>query len=563
MTTDERYRRMDAARLRAQLTVQDLWLRYLALGGTGDAFDLDGYLQGLVPLDTIEQDVLAQALNEALRDLYQSHLIPLSTPAAVDGWDDDRLRGLMARLLDDQSPARHQASVVTAAGSGDDRADGSVPVRPVAAGPRRQARALGGGDQQRPPDRSWLASLPAFGAASTPRSAGDALGSLLRASHLMAPDQLASVAAEHARRFGAQELVIYLVDYGQSTLHPLPGHGAPARDLLNVDGSAAGRAFRRVEVIDTAAADGLRRMWLPLLDGVERLGVVEIVATEDAAGLDDAARAFVSLLAELVVANDLYSDVFARTRRRRPLSLSAEIQWQLLPPLTFASDHVVIAGLLEPAYEIGGDTFDYAVNGSTADLMVLDAVGHGLPAAVLASVAIGAYRHARREVGDLPAITAAVNTAVAGQFPDSAFATAVLARLDVDTGLLRWVNAGHPAPLIVRGGALIPTPGCRPHPPLGLQEGPVQVCSAQLHAGDRVLLYTDGIVEARSPAGEFFGERRLADFIIRADAAGDSAPETLRRLIRHVLDHQADHLQDDASIVVVEWRTGDEQQLEP
>jgi serine phosphatase RsbU (regulator of sigma subunit) len=559
MTSDERHQRMDAARVHAQLTVQDLWLRYLALGGTGDAFDLDGYLQGLVPLEAFQQDVLAQTLNEALEEHYQAYRIPLSTPKAVDGRDDERLRSLMEQLLDDQSSARHSASVDTAAGSGDDRADGTVPVRPVAADPRRRAGGRGGGDQQRPPDRSWPASSPVVttsDAASTPRSAGDALGSLLRASHLMAPDQLASVAAQHARRFGVQELVVYLVDYGQSTLHPLPGHGAPARDLLSVDGSAAGRAFQRIEVVDTPAADGMRRMWLPLLDGVERLGVVEIIAAEDAAGLDEAARVFVSLLAELVVANDLYSDVFARTRRRRPLSQSAEIQWQLLPPLTFASDHIVIAGVLEPAYEIGGDTFDYAVNSSTADLMVLDAVGHGLPAAVLASVAIGAYRHARRELGDLPAITAAVNTAVAGQFPDSAFATAVLARLDVDTGLLRWVNAGHPAPLIVRGGALIPTPDCRPNFPLGLQEGPVQVCSAQLHTGDRVLLYTDGIVEARSPGGEFFGERRLADFIIRAHSAGDSAPETLRRLIRHVLDHQAGHLQDDASIVVVEWRTG-------
>jgi hypothetical protein len=104
MTIEEHYRRMDAARVRAQLTVQDLWLRYLALGGTGDAFDLDGYLQGLVPLDTVEQDVLAQALNEALRELYQSYLIPLSTPAAVDGWDDDRLRQLVAQLLDYSSP---------------------------------------------------------------------------------------------------------------------------------------------------------------------------------------------------------------------------------------------------------------------------------------------------------------------------------------------------------------------------------------------------------------------------------------------------------------------------
>jgi hypothetical protein len=113
MTTEERYRRMDAARVHAQLTVQDLWLRCLALGGTGDAFDLDGYLQGLVSLDAFAQDVLAQALNEALRELHQSCLIPLSTPVAVDGWNDDPLRTIMEQLLDDPSPAHrpdHESS---------------------------------------------------------------------------------------------------------------------------------------------------------------------------------------------------------------------------------------------------------------------------------------------------------------------------------------------------------------------------------------------------------------------------------------------------------------------
>jgi hypothetical protein len=103
MTDDDRSRRMNAARVRSELTVQDLWLRYVALGGTGDAFDLDGYLQGLVPLEPFQQDILAQALNEALDDLYRAHHIPLSA-CAGEGMDDDRLRHLVERLLHDRSP---------------------------------------------------------------------------------------------------------------------------------------------------------------------------------------------------------------------------------------------------------------------------------------------------------------------------------------------------------------------------------------------------------------------------------------------------------------------------
>jgi hypothetical protein len=105
MTAVERARRMDAARIRAELTVRDLWLRYLALGGTNDAFDLDGYLQGLTTLDAFQQDVLAQALNEALQDLYARHRIALSTPEPDGGDDDERLRGLLTRLLDGTPPA--------------------------------------------------------------------------------------------------------------------------------------------------------------------------------------------------------------------------------------------------------------------------------------------------------------------------------------------------------------------------------------------------------------------------------------------------------------------------
>ncbi len=106
MTSDERHARMDAARVCAELSVQDVWLRYVAMGGTGDAFDVDGYLQGLVALDAHQQDVLAQALNEALDERYRSYVVPLSSPVAGDGWDDDRLRRLTDELLHGQSPLR-------------------------------------------------------------------------------------------------------------------------------------------------------------------------------------------------------------------------------------------------------------------------------------------------------------------------------------------------------------------------------------------------------------------------------------------------------------------------
>ena len=394
----------------------------------------------------------------------------------------------------------------------------------------------------------------------TPHPDDDALRALLRASHNLPAGRAGSAVAEQARRLGAREAVIYLADYAQHELLPLPGDGVAQRHALTIDGSTAGRAFRRVEPVRSPGSDGPARLWVPLLDGAERIGVLELVLDAPANdSVERAARDLASLVAELAVTRDAYSDAFSRLRRRRALSLAAEIQWDLLPPLTYASDRVVITGALEPAYDIGGDTFDYAANDPLVDLMVLDAVGHGLPAALLAGAAVGAYRHGRRNGLSLPEVAAGMDAVIAGQFSASRFATAALARLDKRSGLLQWVNCGHPEPLIVRDGALIHPPSCPPARPLGLQSGPPEPCSTQLRPGDRVVLYTDGVVEARSPSGEFFGGERLADLIIRAERAGEPPPETMRRLMSSVMHHQAGQLQDDASIVLVEWRTGHEE----
>lgn len=390
----------------------------------------------------------------------------------------------------------------------------------------------------------------------------DPLRQLLRASPQLTAERLPAAALAAGRLLGASETVLYLADYEQALLLPMPGEAVPGRQELAIDRTVAGLAYRRAEVMSTAArppgGSGRTRLWVPLLDGGDRLGVLELVVpTASAEALEPEARQLATLLAQLITSLGAYSDAFARLRRRKTLTLAAEIQWDLLPPLSYGDARVVIAGALEPAYEIGGDTFDYAVDDDTAHLLVLDAIGHGLGAALLANAAVGAYRHARRDLLELPETAAEADEVIASQFGPERFATAVLARLDLGTGLLRWVNAGHPPPLVLRNGGLVRPPACPPDLPLGLQQGKRQSCEMALQPGDRVLLYTDGIVEARSPDGEFFGEDRLTDFVVRSASAGYPAPETLRRLMREILTHQADQLQDDASIVILEWLTGD------
>jgi hypothetical protein len=396
------------------------------------------------------------------------------------------------------------------------------------------------------------------------------LASMLAEAHSAAPTDLPRLIAEHGRALGATDVVLYLCDYEQRVLVPVPNPSRSDREAVGIDSTLAGRSFRlvTVEVTDagTAADDGRTpaRVWVPVLDGTERLGVLEVDYDErPPEGFEANALTFANLVAELLLTKATYGDIFTLVRRRQLMSLSAELIWQLLPPLTFADERVVIAGALAPAYALGGDAFDYAIDETTARVAIFDAVGHGLRAGTLVTVAVAAYRHARRSGLDLLATVAAIDEAIAREFGDAYFVTATLAELDLALGRLQWCSAGHPRPLLLRNGKIVKTLSGSEGAPLGLTWSAWVAAEELLEPGDRVLLFTDGVVEARDPDGQFFGEERFVDYIVRSSLSGASPPEQLRRLFHAILDHQASQLQDDATAVMVEWRGGPRDALTP
>ena len=398
-----------------------------------------------------------------------------------------------------------------------------------------------------------------------------ALDAVLRRAHLMPPDSLDELTELGARHLGASTAVLWLVDYDQSSLSRLGGPTGVLSERLSVDGSLAGRCFRTVEVLETDGEGG-HRLWVPLLDGLERLGVLEVVLEEGGPPLSDELRAAMAqlahLLAELLVSNSAYTDHYEWARRRQAMSLPAEMQHRLLPPLTFGTERVVVSGLLAPAYDVGGDAFDYALNGNVAHVAIFDAVGHGLQASLLANLAVSCYRNTRRAGLDLAAAAAAIDEALDAMFGGERFVTAVLGQLDVDTGVLRWINAGHPATMLLRDGQVVKELQGLPALPLGINgllggTEAFPVSSEALQPGDRLLLLTDGVDEARNADGEFFGRRRLAEFAAKEAASGLPTPEAMRRLQQAVLRHQVGRLQDDATMVFVEWLTGVGQQMRP
>jgi hypothetical protein len=378
------------------------------------------------------------------------------------------------------------------------------------------------------------------------------LAGLLEASHLATFDDLAGLVAWHGATAGLADVEVYVVDLRQEHLVRLDG----GKQRLRVDTTAAGWAFRNVEVVASQSS-----LWVPLLDGTERIGVLG--ATVADGGDKDTAvmglRALASLAALMIVSKRPHSDSYPALTRSRPMSLPSEVIWPLMPPLTFATKDVAVAATLEPAYDIGGDAVDYAVSPDLLHLSIFDAMGHDQSAGLTVAIATGACRNTRRRGAGLAEISDAIDDAIARQFDRKRFATGVLAHLRPSTGVLTWVNRGHPPPLLVRQSRSLTTLRCRPAPPMGFAyEVPALECRRQLEPGDRVLFHTDGITEARDKQGREFGSQRFADLVIRGSADGHPAPETMRRLMRAVLAHQNGRLQDDATALLLEWR-GDQQ----
>jgi hypothetical protein len=424
-------------------------------------------------------------------------------------------------------------------------------------------------------------------------AAGPPITWLLSQSHLIRPDDVIAGLAAAAEPLGLSEPCVFLADMQQQHLMPLPDNqdqadqGESAADPLPIETTTAGLAYRTVAIQHDRAShngQGGRRIWVPLADGADLLGVMGLTAAD--AGEDTLARcrALASLAGLMVTAKSRYSDTYARAQRSRKMSLQAEMIWALLPPRAFATERVLLSAFLEPAYEAGGDGFDYSMLGDRLHVSIFDALGHNLAAGLLTSVCMASCRSTRRsEDGSLARIVARADEAIVRQFGEYRFVTALLADLDTSTGQLSWISRGHPAPLLIRGNRTIAELTRPPQLPLGLSviddpapgDGSTDrydadcgtashddtgiettVHTEQLEPGDRVLFYTDGVTEGHTTGGTPFGVERLGEFVIEHTTAGTPAPEIMRQLNHQIMAHQSGALRDDATVVMVEWLPG-------
>jgi serine phosphatase RsbU (regulator of sigma subunit) len=328
--------------------------------------------------------------------------------------------------------------------------------------------------------------------------------------------------------------------------------------LLPFDGGPVEQALRSQQLRLLPPGESYLRgpraeQWTVLAPVTERgvaLGLLEMsLPTEPATEtLAEIART-AHLLGFVIIANRRHTDLFEWGQRSTPFTLPAEIQRRLLPAgFTCEGGSFTLSAWLEPAANVGGDTFDYSLGRDVLHLTITDAMGHGVASALTATLCVGSLRNTRRQGASLLEQAAAANAALsdyATSVGEDGYATGLLGRVDLPTGVLSVVNAGHVAPYLARAGRVTPIE-LASGLPLGLFGDETYVATdLQLERGDRVVFVTDGMLERNAAA---------LDLIAEIGQTRSMHPrETTRRLADLVLEVTGPKLADDATLLVLDW----------
>ena len=385
------------------------------------------------------------------------------------------------------------------------------------------------------------------------------LGVLLAALEAAPPIAAVDVFGEAlADSLDARDVSFLIADYSGQSLIRLShvGHrgaqgslGRERTEAVALVGTPQGRALAEQQVEVVAENDGAL-VFAPVTSRGEALGVLELWLEEQPgeqtlAVVAEAAHA----LAYIVIAGRRFTDLYEWGQRSLPLSLEAEIQHRLLPgSYTCEAGQFTLAGWLEPAGDVGGDTFDFSLERDTLHVSMTDAMGHTLDAALLATVLVGALRNARRRGVGLAEQAGMADRALSDYASGEAFVTGLLVRVDLPSETARIVNAGHPPPVRIRDGHA-ETIALPADPPFGVSGGgEFRVQDLALAAGDRLVFLTDGMLERNATT---------VDVLSVIEGSRHMHPrEAVQELTRAVAAACGGELRDDATVLCFDWHGG-------
>ena len=347
---------------------------------------------------------------------------------------------------------------------------------------------------------------------------------------------------------GAPGTEVLLIDYHQSHLVPFgDGDGGPA---VTVNTHPAGQAYAAVRLVRDD-----EHLYLPLAVYGERTGVLAVRLPPGRADDPDLTRELMVVadtLGRALRLADTATDIYREIRRRKRLTIAAELQWELLPGRTCAGPEFSLAGQLEPAYTVSGDNFDWSLSRQYLTLSVSAGMGSGIGAALLTQLTVNSLRNARRS-GAGPAEAAELaNGIVYSQYGGKLHSATLLLRIALSTGDAEVVDAGSPRMLRVRQGEIEPM-AFDEQMPLGMfSDTRYRAQPLDLVPGDRLIIVSDGLYSARNPAGRLYGDNPLGSAL--RSARMQDPNETVRFVISDLLaHHEGSDLAEDAIAVCLDW----------
>ncbi|MGW6860762.1 PP2C family protein-serine/threonine phosphatase [Streptomyces xanthophaeus] len=383
------------------------------------------------------------------------------------------------------------------------------------------------------------------------------LGAAESALRAAPPTSLLPAASELlATYLQASEVTLLLADYGLSVLQPVTQLPHTGTQVPVRDGTAAGRAFTaEAAVVEVTDTPGIVIAHLPVTVRGDRLGVLSVRLPEPAEGTPRMLElaAFATALGHELIVAERDTDLYLQARRRRRLTLAAEMQWQLLPGRGLNRREYTLGAHLEPAYAIGGDNFDWTTTDDTLTVTCTDGQGHGIDAALLTNLAVSALRNARRAGIPLEEQAALAGEAVYAQYGGKRYAPSLLLNFDLATGAAHAVDAGSPQVFRVRGG-LVEQMLLEAQTPLGMfQETEYRKQPFSVTAGDRLVIVSSGVHGSPADDGRAFGEQALRETI--AATQRSSTHETARALVDGLVQyHGGSDLPEDAAVICLDWR---------